>query len=395
MADNALEVQLQGLERDLKTLVDQAREQKTNLGAIEKTLADKIDAVQKQADAIDLKMQKAVIDKHNPGLSEQILNSPEIKELITKKRGRARIDLEGKAIYDLLEYKTTTASGLGTATPGVMQFEMDGGIVAMPQPALRMRSVIPARPTSLMRVAWLKESVRPTKASPVAESGLKPLTDLTVTTDYEDVKKIAILLRASDEVLSDNVELGGFIRSELAAVVREEEDLQILSGAGTGDNLNGLTTQAQAWDLTLLTASDGYEYHDIIAGARKQIAGDNELSANPFCVLNELDWWKIMMAKDSTGRYLFQDPAGGVLRNLWGCTLVPTQQITVGYFLVGSGDARAAEIRDRMGLTIDISTEDEDNFKYNRVTFRVECRLALVVKRPNAFVYGAFTQSPA
>ncbi|THD70960.1 MAG: hypothetical protein E7813_06710 [Bradyrhizobium sp.] len=43
-----------------------------------------------------------------------------------------------------------------------------------------------------------------------------------------------------------------------------------------------------------------------------------------------------------------------------------------------------------MGATLMISTEDQDNFIRNLATFLVEERLAMTVRRPQAFVYGAF-----
>lgn len=400
-----LETQLKGLETDLKSLLTQADEQKSNLGRIEKELADKIAAVQRQADAIDEKMQKSVASSQQPEtFAQAFTQSDVVKDWMNFAKShdghlptgmRGTVQISGKAAIDLLERKNTLASTLGAATPGVMQFEMLPGIVPIVRPTLRMRDVIPSSPTNLMRIAWLKEDVRPTKASPVAEAGEKLAVDISLTTDYEDVKKIAILLTASDEVLSDATELDAFIRDSLIARVQEEEDSQILSGAGTGNNLNGLTTQAQAWDLTKLTASDGYEYIDIVAGALQQIAEDNEMVANPFVVMHPGDWWKIKRTKDSTGRYILGDPSSPYNGSLWGATPVPTTQITSGYFLVGSSDARAAVLRTRMGVTVDLSTEHSTNFAYNLVTFRVELREALVVRRPDAFVYGAFTQSPA
>jgi hypothetical protein len=52
------------------------------------------------------------------------------------------------------------------------------------------------------------------------------------------------------------------------------------------------------------------------------------------------------------------------------------------------------EWRERQALTVEISTEDSSNFRYNLVTIRFEMRGALVCKRPNAFVHGSLTQSP-
>lgn len=391
-----LEQKLLDLQGDLKKLLDQAAEQKTAIGAVKQELIDKINAVQKQADAIDTKMQTANSSRSVKTIEEVVAES-EIKSMIGGgKRGRAHMELSGVDLNNFLSRKTVTASTLGTSTPGVVQYEMDGGVVAAARLTPRMRNVIPSRPTSLPRIAWLKETVRPTKASPVAEAGQKLEVGITVEAAYEDVKKIAIIMKASDEILADATELAGFMRAELANRVREEEDYQILFGDGSGNNLHSLTHQAQAWDLTLLTASDGYEYGDMVRGSLQQIAEDNEITINPFVVMNDGDWWKIMGTKDSTGRYIYGDPTNSFeVRRLWGATVVPTTQMTKGYFLVGSSSPLCAEIRDRLSLAVDISNEDDTNFQYNLVTIRAELRLALIVKRPDAFVYGAFTQSPA
>jgi HK97 family phage major capsid protein len=361
------------------------------------SLSEQIQAVQAQADAIDSKMQRTSFGGEHKSFADLLVKGVGVPELLSTKRGRGRLELRGGDCESFLgfERKTVTASTLGTASPSVVQFEMDRGVTGMARLTPRMRDVIPSRPTSLPRIAWLKETVRPTKASPVAEAGQKLEVGITVASDYEDVKKIAIIMKASDEILSDSAELAGFMRAELANRVREEEDWQILFGDNSGQNLNGLTTQAQAWDLTKLTASDGYEYIDIVSGALAQIESDDELVINPFCALNPSDLRKIQRTKDSTGRYIFGNPNSGSPRQLWDTRLVATSQMPLGYFLVGSSSPGCAEIRDRLSLAIDISNEDDTNFQYNLVTIRAELRLALVVKRPNAYVYGAFTQSPA
>jgi hypothetical protein len=44
-----------------------------------------------------------------------------------------------------------------------------------------------------------------------------------------------------------------------------------------------------------------------------------------------------------------------------------------------------------MGATLTISRENEDEFVCNLATFLVEERCAFTVRRPQVFVYGAFS----
>jgi HK97 family phage major capsid protein len=88
------------------------------------------------------------------------------------------------------------------------------------------------------------------------------------------------------------------------------------------------------------------------------------------------------------------DPQIAVRPNIFGLDVVPTTSMAAGTFLVGSGSPVAAEIRDRMEMQVEISTEHSDYFVRNLVAIRAEKRLALITKRPNSFVTGSFTTSP-
>jgi HK97 family phage major capsid protein len=72
---------------------------------------------------------------------------------------------------------------------------------------------------------------------------------------------------------------------------------------------------------------------------------------------------------------------------LWSLPVVPTPAMTEDKFLVGAFDM-AAQIFDRQDATVEVSTEDQDNFIKNKVTIRAEERLALAIYRPAALVYG-------
>ena len=390
--------QLQKLQDDLKVFIGKVTEETKSFGNATTETKNTVAELVKRIDAMEVKAAQPDISGTKGGLAEELKANTDLEAMMKRGRGSVKFDLSAKATREIMEYKNISSAGLGyTATHGVMDSERDGGLTGLTRPSLVMRDVLPSRPTSLGEIYWVTETARPTKASPVTEyTGLKPLVEPAFSTDKEPVQTIAVLMLASNQVLADKSELEGWLRSEGAARVNEEIDLQLLSGSGSAPNLNGLITQGAAWDLTLLTASDGYKYVDILAGARQQVAEANEIQGSPFYVLHPGDAWKIRRQKDSYGRYMMAEPnAGPGPLTLWGAPVVETTQITKGTFLYGSGDPRAAEIRDRQGLTVEMSSEDSTNFRYNLVTIRFEARLALVVKRPNAFIHGSLTQSPA
>ena len=60
-----------------------------------------------------------------------------------------------------------------------------------------------------------------------------------------------------------------------------------------------------------------------------------------------------------------------------------------GDFLVGSFGL-AAQLIERTQAEVLVSTEDSDNFRKNLVTVLCEERVALVVRRPQSFVFGSW-----
>jgi HK97 family phage major capsid protein len=216
---------------------------------------------------------------------------------------------------------------------------------------------------------------------------------VTFTTANSPVKTLATFIQASRQALDDFSELGGFLTSSLPYYVNRAEETQLLSGDNTGENLNGLITQATAFNMALLSASAGYTRIDQIGAAIQQVNSLDEIEPS-FVFLNTADLWKIRRTKDSYGRYILGDPGELTTPNIWGLTAIGTNSMAAGTFLVGSGDSAAAEIRDRMEMQVDISTEDSDNFQKNMVTVRAEKRLVLCVMRPASFITGTFASSP-
>lgn len=354
------------------------------------------DAMQKQIDAIDARGQyQHRADIEATPFVDRLKSSDQFQRLVHDRRGRAILTLSGKDAESFLQTKTTlTATGQGFVSPGVMPSERIPGITPEARQQLFVRDALTARPTTNALVDFVRVTTPNTIASPVAEASTKPENAVSFEAASEKVKTIATWQPASRQILDDLQELASFLETSLTYYVDLAEELELLSGDGTGEHLHGLIPQAQAFDDGLLVPAAGYNRMDIVGRVIQQITVAKEIPPT-FVVLHPNDWWSIRLTKDSLGRYILGDPQTSVRARLWDCMVIPTTNISAGTFLVGPGDATAAEIRDRMEVQFEVSTEHADFFTKNLVACRAEKRVALVVKRPGSFVTGTFTTSPA
>lgn len=391
-----LEKQLTDLQGQLSGYFTKAAEQETARGVVDGETKKAIKDLQTQMDAIDKKItDRTVASTSGKSFFDVMKEDATVKQLLERKSGQAHFTLEGKEFTDLLEGKTTiTTTAAGYAGPGVLSIERIPGITMEARQTLKVRDVLYSRPTQAGVVFFVKVNAPMAIASPVVEGNVKPENAVTFTSLSERIKTIATWIPASKQVLDDFDELSGFIQSTMPYYTNLEEELQLLSGDGTGENLHGLIVQASSFNTGFLINSAGWNKIDIIGRAIQQITVAKEIPPT-FVILHPTDWWGIRLTKDSFGRYILGDPQQPLTNpNIFGLTVVATTSIASGTFLVGSGDPAASEIRDRMQMQVDISTENSDYFTRNLIAIRAEKRLALVVKRPASYVSGTFTTSP-
>ncbi len=356
--------------------------------------ADQQKKMQAQLDAID----KANSDRHLGGagfdLAEELKKDDAVARLLHDKRGSAILTLSGTKSMIFDRKAMITSAAAGSQTTGVLQIDRIPGITPEARQQLTVRDALTARPTMLQVIDFVKVSSPMSIASPQVEASDKAENAVTFTSASEKVRTIATWIPATRQILDDFSELASFIQGSLAYYVNLEEELQLLSGDSTGENLNGLITQASAFDTSLLSASAGWNKIDIVGRAIGQLATAKEIVPT-FVVVHPKDWTDMRLTKDQYGRYILGDPQTNVMPSLFNKTIIETTSIAQGSFLVGSGDQAAAEIRDRMETQVEISTSHSDYFVKNLVAVRGEKRLALVVKRPASFIHGSFTTSPA
>lgn len=289
---------------------------------------------------------------------------------------------KGRVVVEVKDISSLTTDAAGSVGAGI-QADRRGLQVALPQRRMTVRSLLAPGNTSSNSIEYEREKLFTNSAAPVAEGALKPQSEIQLEDATATVRTIAHWMRASVQVLDDLPGLRSMIDQRLRYGLAYQEEAQLLNGSGTGQNLLGLVTAATAYaapgGLTATTQIDIIRLMILQAALA-------EYPPNGI-VINPIDWAAMEMAKDGQGQYLIGNPQGTLSPTLWGLPVVATQAMTVDKALVGAF-SMAAQIFDRQDATVEVSTEDQDNFVRNKVTIRAEERLALAIYRPQAIVYG-------
>ena len=287
----------------------------------------------------------------------------------------------GRHIVEVKDITSLTTDAAGSVGSLVQPQRVVG--TELPQRRMTIRALLAQGRTNSSSIEYDKEKVFTNNAAPVAEGATKPQSELQYEDATAQVRTIAHWMRASVQILADAPALRSIIDQRLRYGLAFQEEVQILTGSGSGQNLSGLITNATAYSAPgSLTATTPV---DVVRLMILQVALA-EYPANGI-VMNPIDMAAIEMSKDTAGGYLIGDPQGTIQKRLWGLPVVETQAVTVDKALVGAFDL-AAQIFDRQDATVEVSTEDQDNFVKNKVTIRAEERLALAIYRPAALVYG-------
>lgn len=233
--------------------------------------------------------------------------------------------------------------------------------------------------TTAQKITYFEETTFTNAAAETAEGDAKPESALDFTLREDDVRKIATWVPVTDEMLEDVPTFESYLRARLAFMVRQREELQLLRGNGSGQNILGLYNRTGVQTVT----GYGLSTIDSILKAITEIQKDAFVEPTAI-VLHPNDWFDIRTSKDKNDNYLLGpatlDPSTA---RPWGLNVRVTTNALENTALVGAFNQ--AQIFRRSGIAIAISTENEDYFIKNKLAVRAEERLALAVYRPAAF----------
>lgn len=373
-AEDALkEAQKAGsLSAETKASVDKMASEFNALREAEKTLKAAVGDLEQHVAQMPLANAKKVVES----VGQQVISAEALKTFASSIDGGKRVSIPVKA------------ATISTDIPdGVVEPQRLPGIDTAPKQRLFIRDLIAPGRTSSPAIFWVQQTGFTNNAKVVPENTQKPYSDIQFATKITPVTTVAHLFKASKQILDDFAQLQSTIDAEMRYGLKFVEEQEILFGDGTGAHLDGIVPQASAFNPAFQVEQQNGIDDLRLAMLQAQLA---RFPASGH-VLHFIDWAKIELTKDSLGRYILANPAALTGPTLWGLPVVATEAAQfLGKFLTGAFNA-GAQIFDREETNVVISTENADDFEKNMITIRCEERLALAVKRPEAFVFGSFS----
>jgi HK97 family phage major capsid protein len=308
-------------------------------------------------------------------LGAELIAHPDFAQIKALANSRGKVTLELKTITSIV------GSGAALVAP---DFRPDP--VLIQRRRLFVRDLVAASATISNSVFYPRQTLRSLNASVVSEGTRKPESNIGFDIETAPVRTLAHFTKTSRQILDDAPVLQSTVDSELRYGLGLTEEAEMIFGDGTGVHILGVVPQSTAYETGRNVGGD--TKFDTVAHAIAQ----SEVALLPATgvVMNTNDLEGLKVIKNTLGSYIAEGgPFGAPITSLWGRPVVGTLAMPANQFLVGAF-LDGATIYDRQGVTVLISTENEDDFVNNKVTILCEERLAFAVRRPQSFIYGAF-----
>ena len=246
-------------------------------------------------------------------------------------------------------------------------------------------SVIATSTTDSDVVEYLEETTYTNAASPTAESSDAPESAVAFTKRSENVREITHFIPVTRRALADQGFVEGWINNRLIDGVRRRLQTQVLSGAGTSQDLKGIYTNSSIGSVDRSSASVTMldSLHKCITTIRT-----NAFREPDFVGIHPEDYETLVLARaggstTTDGAYLYGNPVAGGPATIWGVPAIVHTAFTSGTPLVGVGSEAVLWVRS--GVEVSMSDSHSDYFIKRQVAMLATMRAAFGVITPAAF----------
>jgi HK97 family phage major capsid protein len=311
--------------------------------------------------------------------------------------------VQSNPFTNAVDLKTLVTGASSTSGGAFVRNDLYGPVTDLVgQRELTVRDLVTIGSTTSDTVDYVRVTSKTNNAAPTAEattaaagaisgaspgpytvatpSGTKPESALALEVVSATVKTIAHWIPITKRAAADASQVRTLIDNFLRYGLNEELEDQILTGSGSGENFEGITTA-----VTQTVGSAGTDLDAIVDAIKTiRVTGRRRPTA---VVFHPNDWYStgFLTAKDSNGNYLVGDPRASVdqLNQLWGLQVVVSEAMTENTALVG--DFRQAVLWEREGVSLMVSDQHADFFTRNLLAILAEMRAAFGVLDTEAF----------
>lgn len=360
-------------------------------------LVVKIDETDKKREAVEAKMerihlqqketetaglraeiQKAFADKDGEGFKQ-------LKEFKTRKH--FSMELEGDG---LLTEKAPAVMGVPAGTTPQTWLSPIG----IPHEPIQARDIINVYPTDNGTINYVQFVKKDGSIASVAAGATKPQFDFTPVPKTTTAIKIAGWVTVQEEFLEDITGSGAFLSSELPLAYKDEETRQVFKGNGTTE-LGGLfNTVATALNYAGFEAAgpNSNNWDKIVVGltnSRRNLRPGDAVWISPEA------YAELLMNKSEGDVQEYDYPIQSTTAGQLAIGGIPIYFHTVFGATEGmTGNfSRGTALWQKKGITLRTSTEADQNFFKNLVTFLIEARMAQTPFYPESFKKIDFTRT--
>lgn len=365
----------------------------TELKTENEDLKTQISEIKVQMDERDVKIEAAMAEMNRIKANEKSENaksiSNDIYETLTKGEGRKSFEgTKSKQPFKVEVDSAFKAVGTMGVTAGTTQSQWVAN-VSLPHEQVQARNIIPVYNTTRDSIKYVQFTKKEGSIGSVAPGEEKPQIDYNTTPVTADVVKIAGWVSVQEEFLDDVDGAAEWLANELPQAYLDEETRQIFKGLGDGatgaDELEGLySIWASNLVLPVGTVTSASNNWDKIAAAltqtRRSLRPGDAIWTSPEAYM------ELLINKGNTDEYTYPivSDTNGVLR-MGGIPIYFHTIFTANQGLAGNF-RRGTALFQKKGITLRTSTEHDQNFTHNLVTYLIEARVALPCYFPESFV---------
>jgi len=396
MNKSELTNKIESLQKDLKSLFDDAKDASGEFKMSADVLAE---AEKRESELADLNSKLLnlnkieAIQKNNEdyfetsakGVNRLPFDISDAKPVSAKSFGTQIVDsgaLKGvnapSVMLPDVDVKTLMSTGAGW-TPEPLR---SGTVALSPQRVLSLLDYMPSINVDTAAYRFMLESTFTNNAAETAESiqgtlASYPESALALTETTSLIKKVATFLPVSDEQLQDVPGIRDYLDNRLSYMVKARFEGQVIAGDGTGSNLTGLMNTASI--NTQAKSTDSVP--DAIYKAITLIRVNGQTEPN-LILMHPSDWQDVRILQNSTGQYLWENPAYPGMQTMFGLPVVLSTAVTQNTAVVL--DTFYTQVIYRKGVEIQLSNSHANYFINGVQAIRADLRGGLAVLRPKA-----------